>query len=564
MSIKRTPYIYILLFSLGPLLVQGQDKWLELRSQESEHSGILNALGPQGPLSGAEEIDAALDSLLIKLELRGFLGARLDSLQSKDTVAIAYFTLGRRTGTLRVQVNPEGRELLGEQYVQGLGLSVNDSVLELPFTRVPAVLQGLADRLEKKGNSFARVQLTDIRLEKDTAIARLRITSNERRKVDKVVVRGYENFPRSYLDHALRLKAGSVFSREKLNYASEAVRGLAFAEELRPPEVLFTRDSTMIYLYLQKKRSNRFDGILGFASKEDSGGLQFNGYLDLSVNNIFNGGETISLFWKNNGDDRQRFYVEAEVPYIFNLPIIPRAQFELYRQDSTYSNITAEISLGYDLHRKGRVNLSLRAEESSDLTDNATAAVRSYSNLFFGASYQLRRPTGEALLPGRFELQAEALFGYRKSEGERERQARFALKGNYLWSINAKNHVFVQNQSGWLQSDMYLANELFRFGGIHDLRGVNEESIFASLYSVFNLEYRYRPGNSGYFYTISDFSYSENGITATDTQILSLGLGYAFLTKVGRFNLGYAIAKFDENPFEFGNSRVHISLLSYF
>ncbi len=565
MTKRKTPYIYILLFFLCPLLSPGQEKWLELRPAEPEHESLLDALKPVRPLSGAEEISAELDSILGKLEVRGFLGASLDSLHNADTVATAYISLGRRTETLRIHISPNDRELIGGKYMQSLlGLSPNDTLLQLPFPRTPEVLQGLADHLEEKGNSFAWVRLENIRLEGDIATARLRISASRIRHVDKVIVRGYENFPKNYVDHSLRLKAGSVFTREKLRHASEAVSGLTFAEELRPPEVLFTRDSTIIYLYLKKKRSNRFDGIIGFSSEEESGGIRFNGYLDLAVNNVFNGGETISLFWKNNGDDRQRFFVSAETPYLFGLPVIPKVQFELYRQDSTYSNVTASVDLGYDLYRNGRMSLSFRTEESSDLTDNGTNGVRSYSNLFFGGSYRLRRATGDALLPSRFELEAEALTGSRKSEGERESQSRFTFRGNYLWSINAKNHVFVQNQSGWLQSGQYFTNELFRIGGVYDIRGINEESLFASAYAVFNLEYRYRPGVSGYFYTITDFSYADNGLTGIDTQVLSLGLGYAFRTKIGLFNLGYAIARFDQNPFVFDNSRVHVSLISYF
>ena len=38
-----------------------------------------------------------------------------------------------------------------------------------------------------------------------------------------------------------------------------------------------------IYLYLKKKNANKFDGLIGFNSKEDGNGLEFNGYLDLHL-----------------------------------------------------------------------------------------------------------------------------------------------------------------------------------------------------------------------------------------------------------------------------------------
>ena len=38
---------------------------------------------------------------------------------------------------------------------------------------------------------------------------------------------------------------------------------LRFARQLRPAEVLFTQDTTRVYLYLEKIKSNRFDVLLG-------------------------------------------------------------------------------------------------------------------------------------------------------------------------------------------------------------------------------------------------------------------------------------------------------------
>jgi hemolysin activation/secretion protein len=124
--------------------------------------------------------------------------------------------------------------------------------------------------------------------------------------------------------------------------------------------------------------------------------------------------------------------------------------------------------------------------------------------------------------------------------------------------------VFVQNSSGILNSDDYFENELFRIGGIYNLRGVNEESIFASAFTVFNLEYRFKPNISSYFYTITDFSYAENNLTQTNTNVVSFGLGYAFQTKAGILNLSYALGKFDKEPVSFDNSKIHIKIVSKF
>jgi len=122
----------------------------------------------------------------------------------------------------------------------------------------------------------------------------------------------------------------------------------------------------------------------------------------------------------------------------------------------------------------------------------------------------------------------------------------------------------LQNETSTLFSDNILTNELYRIGGVNSIRGFNEESIFASTYSYFNIEYRFNTNYSSYLYSITDIGYIDNEITNNSSQIYSLGLGYAFTTKLGILNLSYAIGKFSNQTFDFNNSRFHIKIISFF
>jgi outer membrane protein assembly factor BamA len=504
-----------------------------------------------------------VDAIQGKLELLGFLDARLLTLTETDTTLTVHYRLGKRTERIRLHYVPQMGPADGKPENLILGLDDSNEIL-LPFEELPGYLQSLADQLERSGRSFSQVRLSDISVEGEVATARLLIADSRIRTIDKIVVRGYENFPESFIRRVLGLSEGSSFTKSKLDRASKAVTGISFAEETRPPEVLFTPDSTQVYLYLSRRRSNRFDGIIGFASKEESSGLEFNGYLDLDLNNIFNGGETISLYWKNNGEDRQRFNVQAEIPFVFNSPITPALNFELYRQDTTFSNVTADLSLSYLVNFKSQFALTLRTESSNDLRSLTNDSIAAYTNLFFGASYSLREPLDDEMFLSRYSLDVEAQVGSRKTDLEAVSQTRFSLLASYIWSLDRRNHIFIQNHSGFLNSSDYFENELFRVGGIYNLRGVNEESLFASAYSIFNLEYRYKASPTSYFYTISDFALIENQVDGEGFNVISFGLGYAFRTRAGILNLSYANGKFENSPFSFDNSKVHVKIISYF
>jgi len=236
----------------------------------------------------------------------------------------------------------------------------------------------------------------------------------------------------------------------------------------------------------------------------------------------------------------------------------------LYRQDSTYSNVTTHFSLGYSLGPKGKLTALLSTEKSTDLSSGTSNGIESFSNIFYGLSYSFKKMDSDLMFPVKFQLNINGMLGSRNTEQLNTSQARFLLQASYLFSINAKNYIFTQNQSGILNSDSYLTNELFRIGGINNIRGVNEESIFASAYTIFNLEYRFKPNPSSYFYTITDYAYTENGIVDENIRVLSLGLGYAFQTKAGLINLSYANGKFNDDSFTFDNSKVHIKIISKF
>ncbi len=541
-----------------------QNYKLDIRTSfENEQTAFdLNKI--QKNILSADSIQAELSNHINNLQLRGYLQVTIDSLNQSDSICIAYLNTSAKFESIRIFYNHIPKEVLSEKDLKSFTQEVNKNYFTITFDEIPNVMNSLVDIFENKGDSFVRLSLENIKLDNNQAIATLKLKRNIERHIDKVIVKGYENFPKNYINHELNLKIGSVFNKYKIEMASRAVNNLSFADERKPPEVLFTNDSTIIYLYLNKKKSNQFDGIIGFASKEEGNGIEFNGYLDLAINNIFNSGETIALFWKNNGENRQRFYIEAEIPFLFNLPLTPKANFELYRQDSTFNNVKTNISLLYNITGKGQVAAEFSSEKSNDLLNGNTIGVASFSNLFYGLSYDFKTLSPDVLFPIKLNLRFTGLLGSRKENSETTDQFKFLLHANYTYAINNQNYLFLQNNSGFLGSDNYFENELFRIGGVNNLRGVNEESIFASSFTIFNLEYRFKPNSTSYLYTITDYAYSENQLITKDTSVISFGIGYAFRTKAGVLNLSYALGKFGDSPFTFDNSKVHIKILSNF
>lgn len=481
------------------------------------------------------------------------------SIAAKETFYSAYFNLRDQIQKIKVYYD---KAIINSNLLSEQNRKASLNYFEVTPESLADELQSISNKLEKQGNSFSEVALKNISIKNDTLIeANLFLKKSDKRKINKIIIEGYNNFPEAYLKHHLKLERNTLFKKEKLDETSNMITTIPFISEIKPPEVLFTKDSTIVYLYIKKENTNKFDGLIGFNSKENGKGLSFNGYLDLSLNNLFNSGENFNLVWKNNGNNRQIFNLDVSIPFILNSKVSPKLALNIYKQDSSFVNTKLKVSLPYRINIRNSIGLSLQSESSSDLLSITRNNIEDYKSIFFGLSYNYEIPNNHPLFKTKFNLFSEALAGKRNSS-IKNNQTKFYLKANFLWSFNPKNHIFIQNLSGLINSEKIIDNELLRIGGTNNLRGFDEESILASNFSTFNIEYRYNTNNSSYFYSISDLAYVNNN--RLSSQLYALGLGYAFSSKLGFINLSYALGKSSTTPFNFSNSRFHLKIVNFF
>ena len=557
-----TPYIYIifLLWNFGS--VYGQKLTLKISTKDSTNVIFINTLHYQKKHISQASLLSSLDSVKNKLIQKGFLNSSLDTVLRKDSIYLALFDLGRLNEKVRIYYSNKD---ISKKLLFNITSSVEDTYFTISTEDLPKVLNAIVEIFETQGNSFTQVSLKNIVIKNDLIESSLVIEKSKIRKIDKIVVNGYKTFPKVFLTNYLQLKKSTLFNREKLDKVSELLTILPFVTEVKPPEVLFTKDSTIVYLYLKKKISNKFDGLIGFTSKENGSGISFNGYVDLALKNIFDSGESFSMYWKNNGNDRQVFNLDLEVPYIFNSKFSPSVALNIYKQDSSFINTKTKLFLPYAINERHAIGISLQTENSSNLlTTNNSIDINDFNATFYGVNYNYLIHNRSRLFPVKFNIYTELLTGTKKTIENTNNQTKLFFKAINLWRLGLKSHIFLQNETSTLLSDVILTNELFRIGGVNSIRGFNEESIFASTYSFFNIEYRLNTNASSYLYSITDVGFIDNEITNQSSQTYSLGLGYAFTSKLGIVNLSYAIGEFSDLPFDFNNSRFHIKVISFF
>lgn len=438
--------------------------------------------------------------------------------------------------------------------------------------KVPALMNKINKAYANTGDPFNSVQLTNIKKKKDTLYALLKIKTSKKRTIDSLVVKGYPKFPRGFLKYYVNLQKGTPFKDEKIREQTEQLNTLPFAANNQPAEILFNPNQTVLYLYLKKKTANNFDGFLGFSTDEESGDLTLDGYLNLNLINNLNFGEEIALTYKSDSEEQQLFKINAKLPYIFNLPLSLEAGLDIFRQKDQFSSTEQKIGFSYAFSPKIETLIGYKKIESADLNENENLVSinQNFDATFLNTETRFTLRQSSKLFPLKTKIVLRGEIGNRK-QGDVS-QFKAGLNIQQILPLNRRNSIYIANNAQFFQSDNYLPNELYRLGGILSIRGFEENSLRASLFNVLNTEYRFLLNETIYVHSIIDFAFIDNQSLRSinsnsevgSENLTSFGIGFGMLTKAGLFKLNYANGKSSDTSFEFGNSKIHISLTAYF
>ena len=493
-----------------------------------------------------------------KLQQKGYFENEL-LLKSKLNDSIFYFKyhLKNQVKFIHIYIG-----VLLENEKQLLGLE-NDSI-KLAINEVESFMQNKIAILEKKGFSLAQLKLMDYSQVDDEMTAKLELTLNQKRTLTNIVIEGYEKFP-SGIKKAILKKARRLdFNQDNVSKIYKDFNELRFVTQTKYPEILFTKDSTKVYVYIEKAKPNKFDGFIGFANDENSN-LRFNGYLDLQLQNILNSGEKLSLFWKNDGKQQSSFNLGTEIPYMFKSPFGIKADLRIFKQDSTFQNTKTDLNLGYYFKYNSKIYLGYQKTTSVDIQNTNSLNINDFTNTFVTSTFDfIDFNNDDFIFPEKTKFNMKIGTGNRTISTQKTNQFFGQVNFSHNLYLNDKNVINIKNETFYLQSDDYVINELYRFGGINSIRGFSENSLQANAYSGILTEYRYKMAPSIYVHSIIDYGYFQDKTSNLSNRLLGLGFGFGLFTKNGLFNLIYANGSTNDQTIKLSNSIVHVSFKTYF
>lgn len=562
MPVKFLCFI-IFFFGISSTKLYCQSLYLKIEGKTEVETKIIDSLSYQKRFENYLNLQNETEKLKQRLSRYGYIESEFIHLKKQnDSTYLALFHLNDYYNMIRIYYDA----LVDKDILKRTTDKVSDTYFDIKMEAVEKTLSILNSETANQGDPFSALQLTDITKSSGGHLeAHLIVTQKNKRTIDSIIVNGYEKFPKSYIKHFLKIKRKQPFSLKTVQDKTAQLENLQFANQIKTPEVLFTKDSTILYIYVEKQKSNAFDGFLGFGTNAETNKLEFDGYLNLNLVNNLNYGESFRLLYKSDEGQQQTFDVKARLPYLFGSPLGTELGLNIFKRDSSFVTVSQSARLEYQFHPKHQIAIGVNALTSTNLLDIGTPLIADFKSTFYTANYlHLNAQKFDRLFPVNFLFDITAGFGSRTFEGVDEPQTKLDLNTFKIFNLNDKNSVYVRLNSVMLISNSYFENELLRFGGINSIRGFEENSLLADAFSVLNTEYRYKLSNSLYVHSVIDAAYFENKLSETKEKLFGFGFGFGLLTNAGLFKFNYTSAKTENQSFKLSDSKIHISLTAVF
>ncbi|WP_421920370.1 BamA/TamA family outer membrane protein [Marinifilum sp.] len=533
----------------------------------------------QGKYSGIPDAVNKLSHKIDKLRRAGFLEANVDSLQTFLDSLIAYVHIGNKYTFKRVShkgINPNDS--------MALSMSIRKS-RQIHFDEVRDFQERTIRKYNDEGFPFARISKDDIQIDRSCISGKWKIEKGQYVEWDSLIMKGNFKVNKKFLIRHLNIEPNKPYHESNFRKVSSKLDVLGFCEEIKPAEVEFIKNKAILYTYLEKELSNRFDGILGLQSGQgEEENVSVTGEINLKLQNSFRFGEEIYLNWKKFDSKSQDLSVGFMHPYFVGNTGVD-FNFELYKQDTTF--LTTHLQIGLRVFQKGNrhVKLYYKLRSSSlistshllsinvlpdyaDVKTNVGGLGFTYSNLDYPFNPKKGWQLDCSLGVGIHKVKKNSKIPEHLYNDIELNGTLFSFESNAQFNLPICNKISyrISNKIGILNATNLFENDLFRLGGLKSLRGFDENSFRVSKYTSLSNELRFIPERNTSFYLFTDFAFYESKIQASSTSDYPLGLGFGlnFASKAGIFSLSYALGKQENQNFNFRSAKVHFGFVSRF
>ncbi|MBI3512080.1 MAG: hypothetical protein HY064_15590 [Bacteroidetes bacterium] len=573
-------YLFFVIFF--PFSVHGQGNY-SLKIIEIGNENVLKHIDYKKDFPDKISRENEMHNVLATLWNESYLEARYDSLLNDSLSITAYLFAGEKYSWASLSKGNVDEGILSD-------IGYREKLYRnkpLKYKDVAKIENGILNWCDDHGYPFASVKLDSCFFVNDRSLnAQLHLQKNRFTKIDSVVVVGSLKLSRSYLFNYIGISPGDPYDENKVDAITKRIKELPFAKSTKPYTILFTEKYTKLTLYLDKKPSGQFDGVVGFLPDSRTGKILFTGDARLRLQNSFTHGEVIDINWRRLQEQTQDLKAHVNYPYLFRTPVGIDYTIKLYRRDTTYIDVNQNFGLQY-LFSAGTSLTAFVKQRNSNLISTAgmenLTTLPQYADISattYGLTFHREQ------LDYRFNPRKGYVITATADAGDRviHRNAKLnpviydnidlkttqysaAFDAEKFWPFGKRSTIRTSLQSATIYNNGgVFKNELYRIGGLRTLRGFDEESIYASSYAIVTAEYRFLLEENSAFFLFADGCWYENNLKTsfvTDTPF-GFGTGVFFETKAGIFTMTYALGDQFNQGIKFRDGKVHVGFVGMF
>ena len=500
----------------------------------------------------------------------GYLTSTIDSIYSDTNRVLVCLTAGIQFKWLELNC-----ESIPEEIMRNVKLNPTKFESDIfNINELNVLKKKIINWCDNNSFPFAAVYLDSIEVENGNISAKLILDGLDYYSIDSVHVKGDINIETSFIERFVGISSGDGYSEKRVNEANRLLNEISFIELLRPIEVEFYDNDADIFIYLKKRKANRFSGLLGvLPNNKSSGKLMLTGEVDFYLINSFGKGESLGMKWQKLESSSQNLIINADFPFLFNSPVGIMYNFTLQKKDSTYLNIRNKIAVKLALQGNNSVNVYFERRTSSIISDAGINSLAGIKSDIAGAGFNYKRVNNILNPRNGYFIESNIGLGLRKSENNlsditSEEKSFYELESfsGVYFPLKGKLIMHLANRVLWKGKNKLYNNEMQFIGGNNSIRGFDEASIPVSFYSSATIELRYLyEQNSNVFVFFDGAYYERNSVEEfVNDYPFGVGLGTNFETKAGIFSLSYGVGKQFDNPISFSNAKIHFGFKNLF
>ena len=523
-----------------------------------------------------------LQRVLFSFYDNAYLGAAFDSLIMDSTHLVAFFHPGELYKWTLLKRGNVDEGILSE-------IGFRESLYEnkpFYFKDVLKMQEKILVYCENNGYPYASIKLDSIQFFKNTMLAKLNLTKNVELHIDSITVEGSANIAPVYLYNYLNIHPGSLYNESAINKINIRLKEIPFLTQKSVSTIVFLDKYNKLILYLENKKASQFDGIVGLLTDNATNKIILTGDVRLKIQNTLGHGELIDINWRRLLANTQDLNAKFIYPFLFSSPFGIDYNFKLYKKDTLFIDLNQNLGIQYLLNGGSYFKVFVNAKQSNLLStkgiefQTTLPPYADISSILYGLGYKAEHLDYRLNPRKGFTLNIIASAGNKNIKKNARlnpiiynnvkiNSAQYIsnLEFSIYLPLRDRSAIKISCQNAYLLGSSTFQNELFRIGGLKTLRGFDEESINASVYSILTFEYRYLLEQNSYLYLFFDGAYYENKNITTpfihDTPY-GFGSGISFQTKAGIFSVNYAIGKQFDNPIDFKSGKIHFGIVNYF